>query len=156
MRLLDLVASALEATTNGAQARIQLELVLIKAAAPERDPTTSALLARIERLEAGRTAARAAGATTGDRPPPQTVPEHGLAASGGGGGSTGPRTSSEPEPDPEPEPRAGDLAPVAEMLARDRGHPCGRRWSRRVKQGNAMLAALLADARAVCPSTSGS
>ena len=51
VRLLDLVAAALEATTNGAQARIQLELVLIKAAAPELDPSTTALLARIDRLE---------------------------------------------------------------------------------------------------------
>ena len=40
MRLLELVSAALEATANGAQARIQLELVLIKAAAPEVDPST--------------------------------------------------------------------------------------------------------------------
>ena len=52
VRLLDLVAAALEATANGAQARIQLELVLIKAAAPEVDPSAAALLARIGRLEA--------------------------------------------------------------------------------------------------------
>ncbi len=52
VRLLDLVAAALEATTNGAQARIQLELVLIKAAAPEIDPSTAALLSRLDRLEA--------------------------------------------------------------------------------------------------------
>ncbi len=53
VRLLDLVAAALDATANGAQARIQLELVLIKAAAPEVDPSLEALLARIERLEGG-------------------------------------------------------------------------------------------------------
>jgi DNA polymerase-3 subunit gamma/tau len=53
VRLLDLVSQALEATANGAQARIQLELVLVKAAAPELDPSTAALLARIERLERG-------------------------------------------------------------------------------------------------------
>jgi DNA polymerase III subunit gamma/tau len=53
VRLLELVAQALEATANGAQARIQLELVLVKAAAPELDPTTAALMARIERLEGG-------------------------------------------------------------------------------------------------------
>jgi DNA polymerase-3 subunit gamma/tau len=53
VRLLDLVAAALEATTNGGNARIQLELVLVKAAAPELDPSRKALLARIERLEAG-------------------------------------------------------------------------------------------------------
>jgi DNA polymerase-3 subunit gamma/tau len=53
VRLLELVSSALDATANGAQPRIQLELVLIKAAAPEMDPSVSALLARIERLEKG-------------------------------------------------------------------------------------------------------
>jgi DNA polymerase III subunit gamma/tau len=57
VRLLDLVSGALEATANGAQARIQLELVLVKAAAPELDPSTQALMARIERLESGDGAA---------------------------------------------------------------------------------------------------
>ncbi len=59
VRLIDLVSSALEATTNGGSARIQLELVLVKAAAPEVDPSTGALLSRIERLES----ALARGAT---------------------------------------------------------------------------------------------
>ncbi len=59
VRLLDLVAHALEATSNGGQARIQLELVLVKAAAPELDPSRAALLARIERLEGGRAASPA-------------------------------------------------------------------------------------------------
>jgi DNA polymerase-3 subunit gamma/tau len=53
VRLLDLISAALEATANGAQARIQLELVLAKAAAPEIDPSVAALLSRIERLEGG-------------------------------------------------------------------------------------------------------
>ncbi len=51
VRLLELVSVALEATADGAQAQIQLELVLVKAAAPQFDPSTQALLARIERLE---------------------------------------------------------------------------------------------------------
>jgi DNA polymerase III subunit gamma/tau len=54
VRLLELVSVALDASANGAQPLIQLELVLIKAAAPEMDPSTSALLARIERLERGQ------------------------------------------------------------------------------------------------------
>ncbi len=53
VRLLDLISSALQATANGAQARIQLELVLVKAAAPEIDPSMAAVLARLERLEDG-------------------------------------------------------------------------------------------------------
>jgi DNA polymerase III subunit gamma/tau len=51
VRLIDLVSAALEATANGGSARIQLELVLVRAAAPEVDPSTAALLSRIERLE---------------------------------------------------------------------------------------------------------
>jgi DNA polymerase-3 subunit gamma/tau len=51
VRLLDLLSDALDALANGAQARIQLELALVKAAAPEVDPSTRALLARIDRLE---------------------------------------------------------------------------------------------------------
>ena len=69
VRLLDLVSQALDATANGAQARIQLELVLIKAAAPEVDPSTAALLARIERLEQGlRSAGPAAAPAAAGRP----------------------------------------------------------------------------------------
>jgi DNA polymerase-3 subunit gamma/tau len=64
VRLLDLVSQALDATANGAQARIQLELVLVKAAAPEMDPSIAALQARVERLEGGAVAA----------PPPPTDP----------------------------------------------------------------------------------
>jgi DNA polymerase-3 subunit gamma/tau len=71
VRLLDLVAGALEATANGAQARIQLELVLIKAASPEVDPSTAALLARIERLE---NALRAGGSAPPAAAPPPAPP----------------------------------------------------------------------------------
>jgi DNA polymerase-3 subunit gamma/tau len=53
VRLLDLVSAALDATANGAQPRIQLELVLVRAAAPEFDPSMGALLSRLERLEQG-------------------------------------------------------------------------------------------------------
>jgi DNA polymerase-3 subunit gamma/tau len=53
VRLLDLISAALEATANGAQARIQLELVLVKAAAPAMDPSMAAVLSRLERLEGG-------------------------------------------------------------------------------------------------------
>jgi DNA polymerase-3 subunit gamma/tau len=77
VRLLDLVSSALEATANGAQARIQLELVLIKATAPEVDPSTAALLARIERLEAALAGQRPAPA------PPAPAPAAIQAANGG-------------------------------------------------------------------------
>ena len=69
IRLLDLVAAALEATANGAQARIQLELVLVKCASPQVDPSTGALLARIEQLEHALRRLAGAGAGVGAAAP---------------------------------------------------------------------------------------
>ncbi|MBX5441824.1 MAG: DNA polymerase III subunit gamma/tau, partial [Solirubrobacteraceae bacterium] len=67
VRLLDLLAEALEAMRNGADPRTQLELALVKAAAPQVDASTRALLARIDRLEAALAAA-------GERPAPAPAP----------------------------------------------------------------------------------
>jgi len=53
VRLLELIGSALESVRAGADARTSLELALVKAASPEVDVSTKALLARIERLEGG-------------------------------------------------------------------------------------------------------
>ncbi len=52
IRLLDLLAAGLRAMKDGSDARTQLELALVKAADPQVDSTTRALLSRIERLEA--------------------------------------------------------------------------------------------------------
>jgi len=51
IRLLDLLAAGMRAVHDGADARTQLELALVKAATPEVDAGTRALMARIERLE---------------------------------------------------------------------------------------------------------
>ena len=51
--LLDLLADGLRAMKDGADARTQLELALVKAADPARDASQKALLARLERLEHG-------------------------------------------------------------------------------------------------------
>jgi DNA polymerase III subunit gamma/tau len=56
LRLLDLVADALRAMKDGADARTQLELALVKGARPEHDPSLRALMARLERIEGGRAA----------------------------------------------------------------------------------------------------
>ncbi len=66
VRLLDLLAAALRAMKDGADPRTQLELALVKAAAPEVDPSTKALLARIARLEA----AAERGPVAAPAPPP--------------------------------------------------------------------------------------
>jgi DNA polymerase III subunit gamma/tau len=68
LRLLELIAAALRALKDGADARTQLELALVKAAEPGHDPSTKALLARIERLEA-RVGGGAAPATPASRAP---------------------------------------------------------------------------------------
>ena len=68
--LLDLVAHALRAMKDGADPRTQLELALVKAARPEHDPSLRALMARVERLEAGRPAAAPA-------PPPAPARDRG-------------------------------------------------------------------------------
>ena len=74
IRLLELIAAALRALKDGADARTQLELALVKAAEPAHDPSTKALLARIERLEArlaGAPApARRRATRRSPRPPP--------------------------------------------------------------------------------------
>jgi DNA polymerase III subunit gamma/tau len=51
VRVLDGLAAAQRATKDGADARTQLELALVKAATPEVDASTRALLGRLERLE---------------------------------------------------------------------------------------------------------
>ena len=53
VRLLELLGEAMEAVRAGLDPRTRLELALVKAARPEVDPSTKALLARIERLEEG-------------------------------------------------------------------------------------------------------
>jgi DNA polymerase III subunit gamma/tau len=132
VRLLDLVSAALDATANGAQARIQLELVLVKAAAPELDPSMAALLARIERLERG-------------------------GGSGGGGGGVGVHAAppakaveaAEPEPEPSPAPEPGPAPEPAGALELDNAAACWPAVVDLVRGENAMLAALLSDARPV-------
>ena len=77
VRLLELIAAALRALKDGADARTQLELALVKAAEPGHDPSTKALLARIERLEA-----RLAGGGSAPAPPASRAPEEPATAAG--------------------------------------------------------------------------
>ena len=159
VRLLDLVAAALEATANGAQARIQLELVLVKAAAPEMDPSMAALLARIERLGAG--AAPGARPPPGSRRAPTACAEAAVRAP-----ADGPRTPPARPPSPRlPVSPPSRRASAQACHAARRRHPAPPRTRartlRRLLAGgrrprppdNAMLAAAL-DAPVRSPSTS--
>ena len=156
VRLLDLVSSALEATTNGADARIQLELVLIKAAAPELDPSTSALLARIERLEAGAPAPPRAAAPSAPPAPAAAGPPPDAAtpASAEAAPPPPPRVAvsavgAQPARRLEPEPESVHEPVPALALTLDEAAKLWPAVVDTVRQGNAMLAALLADARAI-------
>jgi DNA polymerase III subunit gamma/tau len=147
VRLLDLVSAALEATSNGAQARIQLELVLLKGAAPELDPSRAALLARLEQLEA----AAGSGPTAAPSPAEPAVPPPASAlrtmpAAVGAGPAVAARARTEPELAPEPP------APVTSPSAPLDLERAAELWPavvELVREANAMLAALLADARPV-------
>jgi DNA polymerase III subunit gamma/tau len=76
VRLLELLGRAREAVRAGGDPRTQLELALVKAAKPEVDLTTKALLSRIERLEAAGPAPRSAGSPKQDAEHPPTPEQH--------------------------------------------------------------------------------
>ena len=101
VRLLELISQALDATANGSQARIQLELVLVKAAAPALDPSMAALMARIERLEGPGT--RPAPAASD--PAPTAAPR--------------PAPAADPDPAPAADPPSSPDAPPAATATRE-------------------------------------
>jgi DNA polymerase III subunit gamma/tau len=128
VRLLDLLGAALEAVRAGADPRTQLELALVKAATPQSDGSTRALLARIERLEqalhgdrAHDSAERPASPPPAPEPPPaprgsspspvpSLAPESSPAPSAPEPPAPESPSAPEPSPAPEPPPRLdGDL-----------------------------------------------
>ena len=137
VRLLDLLSEALAATSNGAQARIQLELVLVKAAAPELDPSMAALLARVERLEGAR-------ATQGARAPEGARVPQGARAPEGARAPQAPQ----PPPDaaPRPAPETGEAPPAPAGAGALEAWPAVVEL---VRERHQLLAAALAEARAV-------
>ncbi len=113
VRMLDLLGAALEATRAGADPRTQLELALVKAAAPQVDGSARALLARIERLEQTLASASTGQGPAAPMPPapapsvapvapaPSVVPEQAAQA---------PLSASASQPTSEPAP-----APISEL-----------------------------------------
>jgi DNA polymerase-3 subunit gamma/tau len=121
VRLLELLAKALEGIRNGAEARTQLELALVKAAQPRVDASTQALLSRIDRLEAQLAGRAPVPVATQPPAPPRAVP-----APRPEGAREGERPREVPPPRPE-ETREGE--PLREVPAPrpegDRGEPLG-------------------------------
>jgi DNA polymerase-3 subunit gamma/tau len=88
MRAIDAIAAALAAIREGDEARMTIELALLRSARPQLDPSKEALLQRIEALEAGGGGAAPAGAagpapasriatTDDDAPPTVSTPPAG-------------------------------------------------------------------------------
>jgi DNA polymerase-3 subunit gamma/tau len=100
VRTIDELANALTSVREGDDARMAVEIALLKAARPDLDPSTEGLLRRIERLEQGTSTPRAAGPVAAGDPPPPPVAK----ASSAAGPPTAPpaaETSSVDEPTPE-------------------------------------------------------
>ncbi|MGN6254274.1 MAG: DNA polymerase III subunit gamma/tau [Solirubrobacterales bacterium] len=114
VRTIDELAGALTAVREGDDARMAIEIALLKAARPDLDPDTAGLRRRIERLESQLTGApRAAGpVAAGDPPPP---------ARQAGVPPTTPPTAAAPSPDESAHPsdpvRREDPAPAEEEEA---------------------------------------
>jgi DNA polymerase-3 subunit gamma/tau len=144
-RLLDLLAAAMRAVKDGADARTQLELALVKAATPEVDATTRALLARIERLEGALSGAPAVPAPA---PAPAPAP---------------PAPSASTTPPPPAPPRSEPTAqaapePVAATATATIDPPAPSAESMRelwpavldaIREANGLLGACLANTRPV-------
>ena len=104
VRTIDELANALTSVREGDDARMAVEIALLKAARPDLDPSTEGLLRRIERLEQGTNTSRAAGPVAAGDPPPPPVAK----ASSAAGPPTAPPPAETPSVDePTPEASAG-------------------------------------------------
>ncbi len=93
LRAVDLLTAALQEIRDGADPRLPLEVALLKAARPQSERSTEALLARIERLEGGA-----------PRPAPAATP--------GPAPTAAPAPAPAPAPEPDPAPQAEPVAPA--------------------------------------------
>jgi DNA polymerase-3 subunit gamma/tau len=123
VRAIDLVAAALAAVKEGSDARIQLEVALLKASRPRADASVEALLLRIEQLE--RAVAGEDQASVAEAPKP-----------------TDEKDSPKPKPvKAVPPPTEQPIVGIETLW------PAVLERVRESEEGGEMLAALLADAR---------
>jgi DNA polymerase-3 subunit gamma/tau len=123
VRAIDLVAAALAAVREGSEARIQLEVALLKASRPRADASVEALLLRIEQLE--RAVAGEAPAPVAEAPRP-----------------------TEKQDSPKPKPVKAVPPPSEQpIVGIETLWPAVLERVRESEEGGEMLAALLADAR---------
>jgi DNA polymerase-3 subunit gamma/tau len=150
LRAIDLLAAALSAVKDGSDPRIQLEIALLKSAQPKADASVQALMSRIERLEQALGGRAPAPAAQQPKQEPAPAPPDGAAA------PDPPRASATP-----PERAVARAEAAAAMAAStavaepaldiDLDH-IRSLWPaavEAVREENAMVGALLADARPV-------
>ncbi len=121
VRTIDELANALTAVREGDDARMAVEIALLKAARPDLDPGTEGLLRRIERLEGrlGDGGGRAAGPVAAGDPPPPAVAK---ASSGVVPPTAPPAADPAPVDDPPPaEAEEAERPPEPEAAERDEG-----------------------------------
>ncbi len=118
IRTIDELAAALTTIREGDEARLAVEVALLKAARPDLDPGAEGLMRRIEKLEHAAGSPRPAPAPAQPEPPVAADPGPGeqhetLVEAPGPVEDTEEPVSTEPvtaaEPDPEPPAPAGDL-----------------------------------------------
>jgi DNA polymerase-3 subunit gamma/tau len=124
VRTIDELADALTAIREGDEARLAVEIALLKAARPDLDPSTEGLLRRVERLEKGLPSRdQGQPVTAQDRGQPGAAQDQGQpTATDEGrpseGGDPGPERPPLEDPEPAEEEEAERPAPSA-SLARD-------------------------------------
>jgi len=128
VRLLELLAEALEGVRAGTDQRTSLELALVKAARPEVDSSTKALLARIERLETGVGDSRQ-DARNAAPPMPERLARS-VSATGPTARSTSLETTADSKPARKPEsaatPATGQAVHVSENPPEAQPAPAGQ------------------------------
>jgi DNA polymerase-3 subunit gamma/tau len=151
VRLLELLGAALEGVRAGADPRTRLELALVKAASPAIDASTPALLARIERLERERGVPPAPAPVSVSTPEPAPVAAPASVSAPVPVPEPTPVAEVTPEPAPavdlEPEPApvpAPEVAPVTDLDSLLAVWPAVIDV---VRADNALIGALIADAR---------
>jgi DNA polymerase III subunit gamma/tau len=147
VRAIEFLAAGIAAVRDGSEPRIQLELALLKATQPQADLSLQALMFRIEQLER-RLGAGEAPAETPAAPPAEPAPETRAApASVASGASRGPSAAAAqavaPEEDEHEEPTA---APAPDL---ERLQSLWPAVADTVREQNAMVGAVLADARPI-------
>ncbi len=163
VRTIDELAAALTAVREGDDARMAVEIALLKAARPDLDPSIEGLLRRIEKLEQGTGAPRAAGpVAAGDPPPPPVakassgaVPPAAPPAAGAPAADASTPASAESETMAEVSPSEAEKKPDPSPAAED-DPPAGRIDLERVTQvWPAVLDQLLQSAPALAATFEG-